>query len=253
MIVVTGNPVPIEKLEEVDIGPSGMSYTIGIEGVKLFVEEMLGFYAMHATDIAYRANGATAKITARYAGPAPGVTEVPLDTISLKTSEIQQALYKNARYASLHPGTIDVIRRAVLSDEEYSDKLDKIYASANAHGTSGPLAQELFDWLLAGTDSYQVCVRTITRTRTVSQRFDRKVAQADMDKLFTPEQLATYLGSGIPFTVPTLTLNAAEIALGLIVAWRKFMCDCDDTAGGQGQLVEAWQLAKWSPHYDLKA
>lgn len=254
MSVGTGELV-FERLSEIDIGPQGKSFTLIIEGARPFVEEQLTFYAIGAARCNYRNNGATGQIVVTYAGEQVSQQEVPKDVISLKTSEVQQALYLNPRYTGLHPAVIKEVRQTVQDGTDYSDATGKITAATLVDGRGGQaLALELYDFIVGGNDSYQLCVRTISRTRTVSQRFNRKVAQDDVESLFTPQQLADYLGSAIPFTVPTLTLTNEETAKGLVVSWRKFQCDCDDTAGGQAQLVESWQLAKWvGLHYRSKA
>lgn len=252
-MVVSGQLAPIEKLESVEIDSNGRAYTIKVEGAKPFVKAMIDTYAsIPGAKVTYTADGAVGRIVARFTGPGAGITEVPLDRIALKTSEMEQPLYLNKRYVGLHPAVVKQIRQTVADGTNYSDATGEITQAAITYWSSQGLALELYDWIVGGTDSFKVCVRTITRTRTVSPAFNRKIAQDDMEKLFTPQQLAEYLGSAIPFTVPTLTLNAEEIAKGLVVAWRKFMCDCDDTATGQGEMVEAWQLAKWAPHYDVK-
>ena len=255
-MVITGNPNPIEKIEAIDIEPNFRSYTLGIEGAKPFVLEMVNFYAaIGVTSLSYRANGAIAKITCRVAGGSPlGGAEVPIDKISLKTSELSQSLWLNAKYASLHPAVVKMIRQRIADGEEYASAVANLTDDANHYGSSQGLTLELYDWLLRGHDSFVSFQQTITRTRTVSPRFDRKLAESEVGYLFTPDQLVKYLGGNtIPFTVPTQTLTADEQTMGLIVAWQKFMCDCDDTAGGQSTLVEAWRLAKWSPHYPVKA
>lgn len=250
MSVASGILTPFAKLIEVDVTPAGRSYTVQVDGIRPRVAELLAFYSIGARSASYRSYGAMGQIVAVYTGPEPGVTEIPIDKISLKTSQITQELYANARYSLLPPAVMKQIRQTVQDGTDYSDATGKITAACVTAGISNGLALELYDWIVGGTDTFRVCARTITRTRTVSPRFDRTVSQADVEKLFTPAQLAGYLGTAIPFTVPDLGLTAAEANKGLVVAWQKTMCDCDDTAGGQSTLTEAWELAKWvSLHY----
>jgi hypothetical protein len=252
-MVITGNPVPIEKLKGIRENPSGREVDIEVEGAKPYVLEVLHYYATGAKSCEYEADGAVGRIHATYAGPPAGVTEVPQDRISLKTNEVQQSLFLNDRYIGIPKSIIKVIRDQIAKQDgtatAYRDATGEITAAclfANGFSNLGPL--ELFDSLLAQNDSFVLFARAIMRTRTVSPRFDTKVSQTDVGALFTAEQLSTALsGSTLPFQVPTMTLTADDVTQGRIVAWLKTQCDVDDTAGGQRQLTESWRMAKYLP------
>lgn len=257
-IVVTGQLTPIEKIKRIRVTPSGQSTDVEVEGVRPYVLEMIQYYATipGLKDLQYEADGASAKIEATYAGPPAGVTEVPLDRISLRSVPQQLSLYLNDRYVWIPARVMKEIRQTLADGTNYSEATGRITeACLFEGGLSNQIPLELYDSILIGNDSFEFVSRNITRTRTVSPRFNTNVAQADVGSLFTGDQLVTALsGSTLPFEVPALTLTAEDTTMGRIVAWRKTQCDVDDTAGGQRQLTESWQLAKWMPGvYPVKA
>lgn len=261
-IAITGDLSPRVKLLEYNSDANGQTYSLGASGAAAFVEPLLAGFILKASSVNYRLDGALAHITARYAGPRPGTTEVPKNSLSLKTTEQTLLLYANKRYAGLPQSVVKAVRAAVDDTSmTHADGRAAINAAVLLT-TSDPtaaaamtlLAIELFDWILNGSDSFQTTLRTITRTQYVSQNYSVALSQADMELIFSVIQLATVLGTALPFAVPAITLTADEIAKGYIVGWRKTQCDVEDTANYQRTLVESWTLAKWSGnHYDIKA
>lgn len=230
------------------------------DGPRPVLEGMLGQISVYADQVNFKSKGATARIQARYSGPRAGITEVPSETVELDTASTPISIYSAPRYAGLGTEIIKVVKVAVENSNPY--KLDygdieeainlKYGAASPSKGPKLALALELYTYAVHGQDSFFFPVHTVTRTRTVSRRYSTKIDQADVNKVFTTQQLSTLLGTQLLFAVPSLVLTAEEANIGLQVGWRKSLLRVNDAANRQRQMVETWELAKWTLVYKAK-
>lgn len=226
------------------IGPVGP----GIDGIRIAEEPL-------AESVRYKEDGAIATLTCRYAYSPNGVTEVPQETQELDTDAIQQHIFLNETFSAL---TAE-IQHAILKETEskqsnstnssgYRSALNNISKACSLAGLPGltSIANTAFDLLMSGTESFETYSFTLNRTRTVSRRYSTKISLSDINKVFNTEQLVATVGNPLLFDVPTVALTSAEGGKRLMAGWRKKACRVVDVANGTRQMVEVWQLAKWS-------
>lgn len=199
-------------------------------------------------------SGATATLRAVYGRAIDGSEEVPVETQELDTESLSQSIFLNSTFQALPVGIIDGIRRlhedppeATASKTSYQLSIELLQQAVNlTDSTKWDLARRAFDLLRNGTESFELHSFVLTRTRTVSRQYSQKVSLADLDKIFTTQQLVIVTGNPVLFDVPSLALTADEQFKNLMAGWRKKVARVHDVANGTRQVLEVWQLAKWS-------
>lgn len=255
MAVVSGqHDVSAGKLEELHITPSGQSFTMTWDGPRPMVEQLVSLVQVAADEVHFRSEGAYAKITASYSGPRAGVTEIPTTSVELDTGMTTIPLETAPRYAAIPLTVLKAVKSAVdnTANSETEDLLE-IEVAAASLGAPGAaivnLAKELYRYLVRGHDDFKQPVQTVTRSRMVSRRYSTKIDQADVNKIFTTAQLEQVVGSNLLFDVPSLELSADETAIGIRAGWRKTQLRVVDSTNRQRQMVEVWELWKWTNAY----
>jgi hypothetical protein len=263
MVIITdrNTALPLEQRLSYSVSRvNGRSYTrtwVGhpssIDAIAL-VEEPL------AEEINVKTDGAVSTLTARYARPQNGKAEVPLETQELDTEAVQQPIFLNDTFASLTQDVVAEIRKQYETKPTVADKTKNTYTAAldaiakvtKAYevGTSTAvfdLANKAFDLLQEGTENFENFSWILTRTRTVSRQYKTtKIEIQDINKIFTTEELAAMVNNLLLFDVPSLVLTADDTRRRRFAGWRKKLAKVTDVANGQRQMIETWQLAKWS-------
>lgn len=185
---------------------------------------------------------------------APGDTETPLETQELDTEIVAQSIFLNETFRALPEKVVNAVRENFENKPQDNTTGSYLKALANialvcVSGTGGAqyaLAKDAYDLLVAGTESFENYSFTMTRTRTCSRQYSQKIPLSDINKVFTTAQLVTVTGNPLLWDVPSLTLTTDEASKPLMAGWRKKTCRVQDVANGQRQMIEVWQLAKWS-------
>jgi hypothetical protein len=261
MAVILG-PIPQEqpleyKIQRVD----GTSYVRTWVGPKATLDTIASVEKFLAESIGLTGRGATYTLVARYShlSAADGTTEEPNETQEIDTDLVPQSIFLNETFQALSAASQLLVRKTIDNRETRADSMtvfDIAVAANEMTQLERPLAEEAWDLLAAGTESFENHAYVLRRSRMASRRFTGTISGIENGKLilnkigriWTTTELATHVGNPLLFDVPALEITQAETAKNLFAGWRQTVCRVTDTANGSRSLQEEWKLAKWSLH-----
>lgn len=190
----------------------------------------------------------------------PNDPEVARETQEIDTEPVQQSILLSPAFQALDAREQLLLRKVFENQETYEDALLVFGAPAVAGVTQGginpvryALAVEAYNLMIMGAESFDNYAFALKRTRSVSRRYPGELDLTSINTLWTTAQLVAYTGNPTLFEVPSLTLTADETVKNLFAGWRMKGCRVADVSDGSRQMVEEWQLAKWSRRlYALK-
>lgn len=250
-VMLGDTPLPLEQPVDYRFDRiNGTTYTRTWVGAKAYIDVIAAAEADFAEGIHVSGRGATYTLVARYTNPVEGPQgEVPSETQELDTAAIQQSIFFNPYFQVLSAHGQMLVRKVFDNRETRTDALtvfDAALAVGEVNGIERPLMEEAYDLMVMGAESYETHAFTLTRTRTASRQYTGTLTLTKIGSLWTTAELANYVGNPLLFVVPSLSLTVEETDKNLFAGWRQTMCRVSDTAVGSRQMIEQWQLAKWS-------
>lgn len=231
------------------------TYEIRWIGTLSDINTILASEASYAEGFTIVAEGSVYTLIGRYVNAGNGSSAgTPIVTLELETGSLQQSIFLNPTFQELTEEEVYKIR------EVFDSRPATRGAAQTAMNVAGgvtsanlALAMKAYDLMSAGAESFELHSYIITRTQTADRRYSTALTTNTIDLLWSSAQLSTYVGSPHLFAVPSLTLTAKETAKNLFAGWRQMVCRVIDHSNGSRQMVEQWQLAKWSQDlYALK-
>jgi hypothetical protein len=191
-----------------------------------------------------------------------GGAEVAKETQELDTEAIQQSIFLNKTFQALDAREQLLIRKVFENQETRTDALTVLRAplvivNGDVVGGIRPaffaMAVRAYDLMVAGTEHFENYSFVLTRTRNVSRRYPGTLDLGNINTIWNTDQLVSYVQNPTLFEVPSLQLTPSEAAKNLSAGWRMKQCRVTDVSDGSRNMIEQWQLAKWSRDlYDLK-
>lgn len=250
MAVVLG-PTFLEQPIEYRIDRiNGNTVTRTWVGPKVYLDLIANAETPFAESMVCTGRGATYTLVARYINVHSGESgEIPTETQELDTAPVQQSIFFNPTFQALTAASQMLVRKVVDNRETRADA-EAVFDTAVALGqmTAGEktLALKAFDLIVMGAESYETHAFTLNRVRTASRKYPGSLTLTKAGSIWTTAELNLYVGNPLLFALPDLTLTAEETAKNLFAGWRQIACRVSDTSTGSRQMIEQWQLAKWS-------
>lgn len=236
---------------------NAVTYTRSWIGPKATLDAIAAVEKVYAESVELRPekNNGVCTLVARYVnGTDSGAAgEIPVESQEIDTAAVQQSIFLNPAFQVLTPAEQVAVRAAFekpLTRDAAFDafKLGRA-AEPEITAVTSPhlvLAQQAFDHMVMGAETFDNYYYVLNRTRKCSRRYTGKLDLTRINKLWTTDELHGYTGNALLFDVPTLTCTTDETAKGLVARWRMSTCRVNDVSDGSRQMNETWQLAKWS-------
>jgi hypothetical protein len=214
--------------------------------------DLLGFgftgFIQGAQQADFKAEGCKGTVVSRYGNADyTGATEVPTVSLTLRTEEITQSIFKHPNFSGIPIELVKLIQAEHGSTKLYSESKAAIKLLCDVLQQPYDPSLAAFDLLTGNQDSYEVAqTYALTMTRTASYSFALPLVFANDGKLFTTNQLANYIASPIPWAIPAFNSFATSEALRYVYGWRKRGSEVHILPNGNQQLQETWGSNRWT-------
>lgn len=249
MLTLGSSPYQEQQLEYHIDRVNSVSYTRTWRGPKTYLDAIALAEKFYAESIELRSeNNGVCTLVARYVNgtSSDGSGEVPTETHELDTAAVQQSIFMNENFQVLTAEEQLLVRKVFENQETRPDAITVLTAGVNPARLT--LATNAYDLLVMGAESFENYGYVFTRTRKCSRRYSGKLETGNINKLWTTTQVADYTGTVLLFDVPSISVSSEETAKGLLARWRMSVCRVTDVSDGSRNMVEQWQLAKWSSY-----
>lgn len=251
---VNGTLSPIRQPDSYSFDPTrGLTRTIGYECADpngLF-PIAAGFQALRYS-FTHTPGGEKSKIIATASGPDSGQPEVTTDTWQLVGNEIQKDAKEHPTIIALelaHPGAIGYITRFV--DLYFQNKTP---TETFPGGTAPDSAIALAQLLIRGTTHYCLSQYVLKHTTNVSNTYAQNVADFNIDKVYTTEQLLSETQNGASWIYPLPARLAYKIdnlvanptLTGYTWGWMKKASTETTSAGNRIEINTEYWLEQWN-------
>jgi hypothetical protein len=214
--------------------------------------DILGFgfagYHIGAQQSDFSAEGCKGTIVSRYGNAHwDGSTEVPTVSLTLRSEEISQSIFKHPNFSGIPIELVKLIQSEHGGTRAYSESIAAIKLLCDVLAQPYDPSLVAFGLITAGDENYLVSkTYVLTMNRTASAGFLLPLVFGNDGNLFTTNQLTNYVASTLPWAIPAFNSFATSQALRYVYGWRKRGSDVNILPNGNQQLSEQWQSNRWS-------
>ncbi len=196
----------------------------------------------------FSADGCKGTVVAQFGNNAQdGSVEVPTTSLTLRTEEISQSIFKHPNFSGIPIELVKLIQSEHGSTKTYSESVTAIKLLCDVLAQPYDPSLVAFGLLTAGDENYLVAqTYVLTMNRTTSAGFRLPLVFGNDGRLFTTTGLSNYIASSLPWAIPAFNSFATSEALRYVYGWRKRGSDVNILPNGNSQLSEQWQSNRWS-------
>lgn len=250
---VNGTLQPVEQPREILWDPRSGSQLVrtfecadpnGLYGIAAgFAGSLWGY--RHST------GGPKSVLVASASGADAGQPEVTTDTWQILANEIQKDVKEHPTFLAMEesfPGTIGY----VVDDVDRYNQRQPAGTPAPAAGAAATAAL-LFNLLVRGTTHYALSQYVLRHTTNVSNRYAANVADTNIERVYTTDQLLTEAQSANFWSFPLpgrmgykiSNIGAPTARTGYLWGWRKLASTETTSANNRVEITTEYWLEQW--------